>query len=451
MFPGPMPTIRWITGYRRHARDYERRPDHAEPLIQREPFPSVPVWLLLFGWEGCMDEMTTRLHQAAQAGDGDRDRVCEEIAEALISANITPRWSISSGDFADPMLLCAGRYWRRRFLREPTVTVAAACAHWLREHADALVRPAIAEVWALGYAFITRDTEDPRDDLTRATGAIVEAYHGDADICYFAALYHAGKLRANFRYDELRRFLDSSLLAVAAGPHRDTPLITSLRAYAALGLGISDGLVLLDGVWTTPDRSRAVVDVCLHALDIASPRLQTATLLREHAETAVTTYPTDHAMWYRLARGRLKCGDAPAALEAITRALTLLPAIGARVSHTHLQERYIAERTLIEQQDRLASFTDAEPAHTSLDVVRLRREMYRTVLAGTIAAVVLMTALSLAVTLTMPDSPSLGDRVRAEALLGGGLLLTALLISAIARRVILHRLHDARDSTDNMT
>lgn len=27
-------TLSWITGYRRHARDYERRPDHAESLIR---------------------------------------------------------------------------------------------------------------------------------------------------------------------------------------------------------------------------------------------------------------------------------------------------------------------------------------------------------------------------------------------------------------------------------
>ncbi|ETA02833.1 hypothetical protein ThrDRAFT_00017 [Frankia casuarinae] len=66
--------------------------------------------------------INARLGQAASADSRELDRVCEDVAAELIDANIEPPFRVSSADFVtDPWLICADRYWRRRFLRESTV------------------------------------------------------------------------------------------------------------------------------------------------------------------------------------------------------------------------------------------------------------------------------------------------------------------------------------------
>ncbi|MFI6150900.1 hypothetical protein [Streptomyces sp. NPDC051109] len=46
---------------------------------------------------------------------------------------------------------------------------------------------------------------------------------------------HAGKLRANFSFDDLNAVPTASTLATAASPHRDEPIVLALRSFAAFG------------------------------------------------------------------------------------------------------------------------------------------------------------------------------------------------------------------------
>ncbi|WP_248814047.1 hypothetical protein [Frankia sp. AgPm24] len=371
------------------------------------------------------ESIATRLGRAASQGPRAMDRVCEQVAGEFLEANIEPRLRIPSADFAaDPWLVCADRYWRRRLLAEPTVEVAARCAHWLSEHCQENIRPQIFTTWALGYAFITRDSVDPRADLSRFDGRIIEQYKGAPDICFFAALYHAGKLRANFWFEELHQFLDASLLMLAAGDHRDDPLVTALRAFAEFGRGNTDqGHDLLRTAWDTPDRSRAVVDVCLHALDVAAPFPAQGEELRTYATEAARTFP-DHGVFYRLARGQRRCGQYTEAETSIRKALALLPAIGSRISHEHLQERYIREWDNIRsaEQDHLA--VPEQPDGLVATETGSRR-LPHTMIAAVVATVVLMVGVVAAATVTVHDDWSLADRLWAEAALFTSLLLLA--------------------------
>ncbi|WP_250285191.1 hypothetical protein [Frankia sp. CiP1_Cm_nod2] len=384
--------------------------------------------------------INTRLGRVASADSRELDRVCEEVAAELIDADVEPPFRVPSADFAtDPWLICADRYWRRRLLHQPTVEVAARCARWLHDHTDPPVRPDIIEKWSLGYAFITKDTVESRHDLTLATGRIVETFQGSTDICYFATLYHAGKLRANFWFDELHQFLESSLLAVAAGQHRDDPLFTGLRAFAAFGsrtITTSHALELLDTAWSAAPRSRAVVDVCLNALWAAPPFPGQGEQLRRHAAEAVAEYPDDHLFRFRLASGQRMCGDYTDALATIDTALRLLPAIGARISHELLQGQYLRERaTILEGLDRAAWTSDQQTRWLDQDTAN--RDLRRTLQTSAIRAVELVTVFTAAIAfavgslqITLTGTLPLRDRAFLLVLLGAGLLLFALLTVA---------------------
>jgi hypothetical protein len=384
--------------------------------------------------------INTRLGQAASADSRELDRVCEGVAAELIDADIEPPFRIPTADFVtDPWLICADRYWRLRFLHEPTVEVAARCARWLHDHTDAPVRPDIIEKWSLGYAFITKDTVESRHDLTLATGRIVDTFRGSADICYFATLYHAGKLRANFWFAELHQFLESSLLAVAAGQHRDDPLFTGLRAFAALGspaITTSHALDLLGTAWSTVPRSRAVVDVCLNALSAAPPFAGQGEQLRQRATDAVAEYPDDHLFRFRLASGQRMCGDYTDALTTIDVALRLLPAIGARISHELLQQQYLREREAIQEGlDRAAWASDQQTRWR--DQAGANQQLRRTLQTSAIRAMELVTVFTAAIAfavgslqITLTGALTFRDRALLLTILGAGLLLFALLIIA---------------------
>ncbi|MCK9921021.1 hypothetical protein MXD61_03715 [Frankia sp. AgPm24] len=394
--------------------------------------------------------INSRLSRAASAADSrELDGVCETVAAELVDAGVEPPFRIPSADFTvDPWLICADRYWRRRLLAEPTIETAARCARWLYDHTDPddpagpqprAIRPAVIEKWTLGYAFITRDSVESRQDLSLATGRIVEQYQGSVDIAAFATLYHAGKLRANFAFDELRLFLDSSLLAVAAGQHRDDPLFTALRAFAALGsstITIGHGLDLLDAAWTAPGRTRAVVDVCLNALWAAKRFPERGEWLRRQATEAVAAYPDDHLFHFRLARGHRLCGDYAAALSTIETALRLLPAIGSRISHNTLQEQYLREQESIEEGLLRAAETSEQRARWQRQAAA-DRDLRRTLSRSSIQAVELVTVFTAAIAFTVGSFPitlsgdlSLGARALLMGILGIGLLLFAVTIVA---------------------
>lgn len=384
--------------------------------------------------------IVAQLGQATTADSRELDRICEAAAGVLLDAGVEPPFDVRSADFvADPWLICADRYWRRRFLAEPTVEVAAACASWLAGHADAPSRREITEKWALGYAFITKDNVESREDLGPATGRIVEQFQGSADICFFATLYHAGKLRANFWFDELYQFLESSLLALASEQYRDDPLVIGLRAFAAFGsraITVEYATSLLDSAWSASPRSRHVVDVCLNALWAAAPFDDQGERLRQHAVEAVAEYPRDHIFRFRLATGQRMCGRYEEAMNSIDAALRLLPAIGSRVSHKLLQEQYLRERDVIKDSQERATFA-ARQQERWRDQETANRDLRRTLQTSAIRAVELVTVFTAAIAfavgslqITLGGTLTLRDRVWLLVTFGAGLLLFSLAILA---------------------
>ncbi|MCK1794865.1 hypothetical protein MTQ01_02260 [Streptomyces sp. XM4193] len=307
------------------------------------------------------NSLTERLSRIDSQDSRELDRVCEEVAHSLKAAGTPPPFRLTSADFAtDPFLICADRYWRLRFLELPSVRTAAECARWLYEHAEESdasglpFRVEIEEKWALGYAFITRDSVESPTEISEATGELL----GSRDISCFATLYQAGKLRANFRFEELREFLESSLLAQAAGSRRTGPLFTALRAFAAYGsrrVTAEHAADLLDHAWYSPHRTTHTVDVCLGALAAAAPFDGQGPLLRDRAQEAATDHPEHHIFVYRLAHGLRLCGEFDEALQAADLALALLPATGSRGSHQQLQEQYLGLRErILEARTRAA-------------------------------------------------------------------------------------------------
>ncbi|MBH1935326.1 hypothetical protein I5Q34_13765 [Streptomyces sp. AV19] len=289
-----------------------------------------------------------RLGAVSASDSRELDRVCEEAAAALVRDGVEPPFDVRSADFAtDPYLICADRYWRLRFLALPGIGTAADCAAWLGTHVAAAHRTEVREKWSLGYAFITKDTVESPRELAEAAERIVGRDSSSGDIAYFATLYHAGKLRSNFAAEELHQFLDASLLALAAGQHRQDPLFTALRAFAAFAHGAfttEHATGLLDEAWNSPRRTRHVVDICLNGLQMAAPFDGQGELLRSRAEEAVRAFPGDHMFHFRLACGEHETGHHDAALTRVDQALRLLPAIGTRGSHELLQGQYLRKR-----------------------------------------------------------------------------------------------------------
>lgn len=315
------------------------------------------------------NSITERLGRLATADSRELDRECEEVARGLFEAGTEPPFRLQSADFAgDPFLICADRYWRLRFLDHPSVRTAAACARWLDAHAEGRAEPGgggwrteIEQKWALGYGFITRDSEESAEELAEVSAELVDA--GSDGVAHFAAVYHAGKLRANFRFDALHAFLESSLLALAAGAHRQAAVFTALRAFAAFGsrrLTAEHAADLLDHAWYSPQRTVHTVDLCLNALSAAVRFDGQGLLLRDRAREALDQWPENHLFAFRYATGLHMCGEHDAALEAVDLALALLPATGARISHKLLQEQYLTRRDLI-VESRLRA--EREAAH----------------------------------------------------------------------------------------
>ncbi|RFU86599.1 hypothetical protein DY218_11840 [Streptomyces triticagri] len=404
--------------------------------------------------------VTARLDAVSATDSRELDRVCEQVAEDLMREGSTPPFTLDSADFAaDPRLICADRYWRLRFLELPTVRTAAACSSWLVEHAPREYRTEILEKWSLGYAFITKDSVESGRELSRATEDIVSDDSASGDAAYFATLYHAGKLRSNFWSDELHQFLDSSLLALAAGVHRRNPLFVALRSFAAFGSPVitaEHAVGLLDEAWDSPERTRHVVDICLNGIQFAVPFDGYGELLRSRAEQAVREYPGDHIFEYRLASGQHMCRENDAALVTITAALRHLPALGSRGSHKLLQEQYLSKRDEILQGRMRAEFDAAyelraqerEAEHRrkwqELET-QLRRgaerqdranaELQETSRAAAVRAVELVAVFTATIAFAMGSlqvslqgSLTLRDRLWIIAGLGGGLALFALLV-----------------------
>lgn len=302
-------------------------------------------------------EMTERLRRAQTSDPRALDRICEQAAAELIDTDTEPNYPVTTADFTtDALLICADRYWRRRFLAEPTVDTAVHCALWIAGYVVPEHRQVIEEKWALGYAFITRDTVDVDTALEAVTCQIEDLGERAVDSAYFACVYQAGKLRANFDFDSLYRLTSWSRLAETAGLRRTEPAFVALRAFAAFGSRTytpEHSLDLMSQAWAHPRRSRAAIDICLNGLAIAPPFTAQGPILREHATAALTEYPNDHAFHYWLAIGHEICGDYVAAGEAIDDALRLLPAHSSRGSHTLLLEQYRQRRATIHDGQRL--------------------------------------------------------------------------------------------------
>jgi hypothetical protein len=385
------------------------------------------------------------LRQAAGSDSRELDRTCESVAAHLVGAGTEPVFEVRTADFeGDPFLICADRYWRLRFLAVPSVPTAAECARWLDEHVAAVARAEVEQKWSLGYAFITRDNVESRHELDEATGQLIERYEGAVDAAFFAALYHAGKLRSNYWFDELYQFLESAPLAVAVGRRRDEPVFVALRCVAAFGsraITFERATELLEEAWTAPNRTRNVVDLCVQGIWASPPFHGQGELLRTRALEAVAEYPRDAVLRFRLAKGERLCGQHEAALDTIDTALRLLPAIGTRGSHKTLQDQFLYERDLIlEDQRRTQRYAEmeqryAEMRHRWEAQEASMAELRQTMRSATVRAVELVAVFTAAIAfsvgalqVSLSGQMPLGDRAWLIAALGAGLAIFALLV-----------------------
>ncbi|MGW4371637.1 hypothetical protein ACWEKT_39060 [Nocardia takedensis] len=394
-----------------------------------------------------MDHAVVEAALAALRGSQSRqlDRESALYAQRYIDARVEPQFTIGSADFAaDPYLICADRYWNLRLSTEPTLRCAAECAGWLNDHVAEEFRGPIREKWALGYGFITRASVESAGEIADTTAEVITGHDSDCSRAFFATLYHAGKLRANLRFDELHQFLESSPLAYAAGPFRDGPLFIALRAFAAFGSHrITEGHAreLLDRAWSAPERTRAAIDVALNGLAISVPFDGQGELLRDRATQALSRFPDDFMFHQRLANGQFLCGDHDAALASIDKALEELPAVGWRGSHELLSEQFANHRIAIVNGRivaRLTSDIEQLADEHRTQIVRhervmtdlagsVRRSMIRSVeLVAVFAAIIAFAVGSLNVTLN--GNLGLRDRIWLLITFGSSLLLFALLV-----------------------
>ncbi|WP_194919114.1 hypothetical protein [Catenulispora rubra] len=381
------------------------------------------------------------LAQLKQAGSDSRhrDRVCAEVASALVAVGVEPDFDVTTGDFADDAaLICADRYWQLRLIDQPGIATAARCARWLENHVAAPVRHQIEHRWALGNGFVTRSSVESPAELAEATAALLAAPATSETVALFAALYHAGKLRANRAFDALRMFLDASPLLEAAGARREDPAVTALRSLAAFGsraMTTDYAIRLLDVAWRAPDRTREVVDVCVQGISDAVPFDGQGVLLTERASEAVAAYQAgaDHIFRYRLACGLHLCHRPDEALVAIDEALNLLPAIGGRVSHELLQQQYLTKREAI-LEGRLRAQWSAEQRGRWEAQERANAAIQSTLQSSTVRAVELVAIFTAAIAfavgslqVTLNGNLHLRDRIWLVVALGVGLAVFALL------------------------
>lgn len=374
------------------------------------------------------------LSQVSTADPRELDRVCQEVAVSLCDAGIAPPYSLAPTDFAaDPFLMCADRYWRLRFRRCPSMATAVECARWLYEHApDETLRTQIEEAWALGYAWLARATEETPTEINAFA-----AIDGSMELTYFISLFHATKLCAAHRVDELDGFLESSPIALASGPRRGRAPFTALRAFAAYGsrrLTTEYATDLLNHAWYAPHRTRHTVEICLSALAAAIPFVGQGELLRDRAREAATEWPESHLSLFHLARGHHLCGEHDAALDAVDLAWALLSAEGyGELRDAH--ERYLAQRGLIvEARERAAEYAVRERQQAQQTRTYRRAQARLESATGPLTCIIVAFAVAIVFTVTsfpqkLDEDLALGDRMEVILTLGAVLLgLSGLLI-----------------------
>lgn len=277
-----------------------------------------------------------------------RDETCDVVARRYLAEGIEPAFLVDRSDFGDTKLLTADRYWRLRLVEKPTVVTAIENARWLYSHVAHDAQESLVCRWALGYGFVTRDVIESEAELDAAADDYAEA---DPRVLAYACVYHAGKLRAGFRFDELHVLLTESLLARRAGSAlRDTLLFEALCAFADFGRRghITTALAGFERVWASPQRTPAITDLLLNGLGVSVPFDGKGQLLIARAHEAITCDPGSHGLYYLLSQGYSLCGQHAVALEAIDTAITLLPATGWRSSFSMLSEQYAARRIAIQ-------------------------------------------------------------------------------------------------------
>lgn len=380
--------------------------------------------------------VVARLSDAEGAAPGDLSRVCEDVAAALFNAGTPPSFEVASADFnSDPFLLCADRYWRQRFLEQPSVRTAADCARWIAAHIRADCQAKVREQWAFDNGYLNRGSMETTRELIPAED-ITSRGDTSQDIAFMATLYHAAKLRANFACDDLHAFLESSPLAEAAGRRKADAAFVALQCFAAFGsrtLTVEYARELLDRAWSAPDRSRAVTDICLRGLAYSVPFDDQAELLRRHAEEAIAAHPRDHMFRSRLATGLHMCGLHDAALENIDTALALL-SVSPTFSRDVLLEQYLVKREAI-QEGRLRARKEAEHLRRWEQQDAANAELEHTMHGSSIRAVELVAVFTAAIAfavgslqVTLTGTLSLRDRLWLLSAQGVILAVFALLI-----------------------
>ncbi|SCE43455.1 hypothetical protein GA0115242_13721 [Streptomyces sp. SolWspMP-5a-2] len=353
---------------------------------------------------GRMDTATVaaRLEEARGVDPRARSLICDEVSAAFLASGTVPSFGVKGVDpVDDPYFLCADRYWRRRFQERPTARTAAACARWVFDHVRKEGRGAVTERWALGNGFLDRADTEP-GERTAGMAEQAAAGSGGERAALFVTLYQAGKLRANFRFDELHAFLTFSPAAAAVGSLRTEPVYLALQAFAAFGsraLTVDHARELLERAWSAKDRSRHTLEICLHAVAFAAPFDGQGELLRGHAEEAVRVCPDDHGFHARLAAGRHLCGRHDAALESIDTALSLLAA-APPADLAVLQDHYLTRREAI-QEGRLRALRDTEQerrwAEQTSANARLERSLQRSSVRAVEVAAIFTAAIAFAV------------------------------------------------------
>ncbi|CAL9359555.1 Tetratricopeptide repeat protein OS=Streptomyces griseomycini OX=66895 GN=FHS37_003109 PE=4 SV=1 [Streptomyces griseomycini] len=385
-----------------------------------------------------MDTATvnSRLDGARCVDAGTRDRICEETAAALLAAGTVPSFEVRSADLrADPYFRCADRYWRSRFLHRPTARTAFECARWMADHVRDENWGEVAEQWALGNGFLNRGSVESAEQVAEAVGEAGTGPEAER-IGFFLTLFQAGKLRANFCFDELHAFLEFSSPAAAAGSLRERPVFVALRSFAAFGsrtLTAAYACELLEQAWSAAGRTRHTVDICLNGLAFAAPFEGQGELLRDRAAEAVEAYPDDHMFHGRLAAGLHLCGQYDAALRSIDTALALL-ATSPTASLGVLQDQYLTKREAI-REGRLQALRDAEQQRRwerqTAANTRVERSLHTSSVRAVEVVAVFTAAIAFAVgslQVTLTGDLTLSDRLWLLAAQGVGLAVFALLV-----------------------
>ncbi|ABW12069.1 conserved hypothetical protein [Parafrankia sp. EAN1pec] len=395
--------------------------------------------------------IVAQLGEVTAADSQALEHICGTTAARLVEAGVEPPFELTTTDLAaDPWLICAERYWGRRLRTHPGVETAALCARWLGTRTAGLTphqRAAISESWALSFAFATRDTVESHHDLTAAVDSIVRQFAGSSpEVCAFAAMYHASKLRTNYWFDELHLFLESSPLISVAGEQPHGALFTALRAFAAYGSRrrtVEYAASLFGEAWAASPRSQQVMDVLLHALSAAPPFPGQGEQLRACAEEAVAAYPDDHTFRFRLATGQRQCARYAEAVDSLDAALRLLST--ARLWDSPFRQQYLRDRevSLDLMRDRACAAVRQQAAERSDEESRQLRGRVQDPnmlirLVG-LVAVLTVTFMVFAAGIAETDpAASLRTRLGQEAALGVSLLLLTVIVTAAARFVGRH-------------